>query len=152
MSEFSLKWKPNDLSQAVILSFDQKWNVPISENSFSIVFRKAWPRKRDPRVIYAYLGSPVCQVTARMPIVQWSFEPIEKALEYAQQGLLSADELRKYVGKRGGVFVIRVKEIELAPRPISLERLSSEYGFFPSPSAVLLSGQGETKLSEICGF
>lgn len=152
MSDFELKWKPKDISQAVILSFGQEWSVPINERGFSVVFRKRWPSQRDPQVIYAYIGSPVCQIAARMPIAKWSSEPIESALKYAKRGMLSPDELLKYVGTLDRVFVIKIKEIELAPNPISLQRLSSEYGFFPSPSAVSLSAQGERVLSELCGF
>ena len=152
MSEFKLKWKPEDISQAVILSFGREWSTPIDERGFSVVFRKRWPSQRDPKIIYAYLGSPVCQIAARMPIAKWSSEPIESALDYAKRGMLSPNDLIKYVGNLDRVFVIKIKEIELAPDPISLQRLSSEYGFFPSPSAVSLSVQGERVLSDLCGF
>lgn len=152
MPVFSLKWSEDDPSNSIILCFANSWLQPILNGEFAVVFRKSWPKIRDPKMMFAYVGSPTCEIVARMPLIKWSAESLESALNAVSTGCLTEKELRDYVGDKDQVFVIQIGPIEVASRTIPLSILSEQYGYCPSPAAAAFSGRGEQVLNGLAQF
>lgn len=152
MPIFSLKWTENDPSNSIILCFDRKWLKPIEQATFNVVYRKAWPKRRNPKSIFAYVGTPVSAIVAKLSILQWSLESLDVASRMVTDAELTEQELADYVGAKGQVYVVKIGKILAARKHIPLSVLSGEYGYSPSPAAASLSGEGERILTALGEF
>jgi predicted transcriptional regulator len=157
MADFTLKATQADSSRSIIVSFHSKWDAPLRSGKVSAIFRKAGPRKFTPDWLYAYLNAPVSAIVARIPVTDYRSVSIDDALRLANEGMISEEELRDYAAPRyakpySSLVVYRVGAIEMAASPVTMQLLSSEYGFFASPNFIQLSESGVAILNRLAGF
>lgn len=125
-------------------------------NAFSIVFRKHYPSRTQPRWIYAYCARPVSAIVARMPVKSVQHLPLDEAVKLCCRSMHTEDEIRKYAKSSyrdySKLVVYEVGTIEYASNPISFQSIADDFGFWPSSSFIPLSSEGKRTLDRLAGF
>ncbi len=152
MANFALKWKEDDPSNAIMLTFDSKWLQPLLDHKISYVFRKMGPRQFTPEVIYAYFSTPVSAVAAKCSVTSWESLGIEQAVTLAEKGSISPKDLRLYADNYSELLVIGIGRPIEATNRIEMQFMRKEFGFWPSSTFMPLSTFGCTTLDELGGF
>jgi hypothetical protein len=149
---FALKWAENDPSEAIILSFHSKWRLHLIQGAVSVVFRKMGPSHFSPKTIYAYFGSPIATLDARITVQQASRAPVDEAVNFAGQGLLTPDELRQYAELWSDLLVYQIGDILVAENTIPYSLLQDKYNFYVSSTYTPLSGTGVKVIESLGKF
>jgi len=152
MPRFSLKWTEDDPSRAIILTFHSAWESRIRDGLFRAIFRKMGPRQIEPDTLYAYVARPLSAIIARMSINENVFVPVKQALELSDEGAISKSDLERYAIGYSELLVYRIRQIDLASKPVDYETLAQQYGYFPSSTFIPLSGSGQKVLDSLGGF
>ena len=143
---------PTDSTSAIVISFDAKWKDSISNNSLSVVFRKRGPKSPNLEWIYFYVSAPYSAIIGRGKIDKYESMPIHKALGLFEKGGLSQKELKEYAEGYEFLAVFSLATIETSENPIPLAQLTTELGFKPPQSFVIMSKNGKKQLDKSLGF
>jgi predicted transcriptional regulator len=147
-----LKRIPSDQADAVILTFNHRWEQTLLEKKLDIVFRKQGPSDFIPKLIYAYVSAPRSAIVCRMQIVAYDEMPIAKAVTFADRGCIDVPELKSYAGIDGKLIVMKLGVILAAKSPITFEYLSRNYNYWPSSTFIPLSKSGVAILDDLGEF
>jgi predicted transcriptional regulator len=147
-----LKRTPSDEADAIILTFNHRWEQMLTKGKIEVVFRKQGPSNFTPRLIYAYVSAPTSAIVCRMPVIAYSTMPVAKALEFADRGCIEVDELKSYAGASNSLIVMELGAILVARSPITCEYLSQHYNYWPSSTFIPLSKSGVAILDELGEF
>lgn len=139
-----------DRGNAVIVSFDSKWQACITVGELRAVIRKQEP-KPAPRWMYCYLKRPIGSIIARASIKRLLVVKAEEASEHAQALGMLAEEVRSYVGKRAAC-IYQITGIELTPRSVPVEWLRSTLAIHPPTTHMFLARGTQRQLDEYAGF
>lgn len=150
---FTLKMtKEEDASSSILVPFDHKWEKPMQGQEIKVFFRKRGPKTFMPTSVFVYISSPASKLIGCVDVESFSFMKLDKAAELAADGGLTETELRYYASSYSELAVFRLKQFEQADVPITFEKLSSSYNFFPPQSFVRLSESGKSQLETALGF
>lgn len=150
---FTLKMtKEEDAGSSILVPFDQKWEKPMQEHEIKVFFRKRGPKTFTPTYVFVYITSPASKLIGRVEVESFSFMKLDKAVKLAAEGGLTETELRYYASSYSELAVFQLKRFEQADVPITFEKLSSAYNFFPPQSLVRLSESGKSELETALGF
>lgn len=139
--------------EAIILPFQSRWHDPVVAGQIGAVFRKKGPAAQaTPKWIYAYFGSPISAICAKIELEAIKQVPIDKAVKYCESGMLTEAKLRKYVGNSPSLFVFEIGQCLLPNQPLELDELTQRFGYQPTPSFVALSREGWRQLDRALGF
>ncbi len=152
MARFVLGAKDNEIAAGVICSFDSRWQEQIHSGRVRVVFRKKRLVKSMPEWLYVYLATPVSAITARMRISEASVMTVSDALDLADEGDIPKKSLQKYADVSAVLFVISVRDVEIAKSPIPSSLLASLYAFWPSPNFIRISEAGVKTLDALGEF
>jgi predicted transcriptional regulator len=141
----------NEASEAILVSFDSKWAIPLAAGSISQVFRKRGP-KTPPKWVYVYAGSPTMAIIGRLPVIQLQQLEIEKALHLSKDGCIDKQELVDYAAGYKSLFVFSVGQFQPSHSNVDLRKLKDGYHFSPPQSFLILSHNGKKVLDELCQF
>lgn len=147
-----MKRTPTDSSNAIILTFDSRWRLPLTQGEIRVVFRKMGPTDFIPDTVYAYIASPDSAIVARAPILAYETLGIQDALDLADDGKLSRRELLEYVGEWKHLIVMRLGNLWVADTPITYAHLSEKYNYWPSSTFIPLSATGKNILDKLGKF
>lgn len=148
----TLKCRPDENCDAIVLAFNQKWNDPLLAGKIKVVFRKQGPHCFTPSLMYAYITAPISAIIARMPIISHTSMPTEKAILLATRGDIDVEELRHYAKDLDNLLVTEIGQIAVAKRPITLSYMSANFNFWPSSSFIPLSASGARTLDKLGQF
>ncbi len=149
---FELKRSPEDESNAILLTFDSKWRAPLVTGNIRVVFRKMGPKAFVPDLMYAYVASPDSAIVARMPITSCTAMSLKDAVQLADEGCISPEELIQYAHTWQELIVMHVGAVAVAMEPISYDYLAKEYNYWPSSTFIPLSGNGKKVLDKLGQF
>jgi predicted transcriptional regulator len=149
---FELKRSPEDESNAILLTFDSRWRTSLVTGQVRVVFRKMGPKAFVPDLMYAYVASPDSAIVARMPITSYAAMPLKDAVQLADQGAISAEELIQYAHTWQELIVMHVGAVAVAKAPITYDYLAKEYNYWPSSTFIPLSRTGKTVLDKLGQF
>lgn len=147
-----LKRTVSDQSDAIILTFNQKWNELLTSGRIDVVFRKQGPNDFKPQLIYAYVASPISAIVCRAQITTYQQFPIAQAVEFASRGCIDVEELLRYSGSNSKIITMELGQVFVAASPISCKILSSRYNYWPSSTFIPLSKYGVSVLDELGDF
>ncbi len=149
---FKLKRKLDDESDAIVLTFNQRWLEPLTYGRVSVVFRKSGPTDFTPQLVYAYIAAPTSSIAFRMEITSYSSMPVEATFELADAGAISKSDLKSYAGSNHNLVVMRIGQIFVAELPITCDFLAQNFNFWPSSTYIPLSSAGVATLDELGHF
>ncbi|HCO23466.1 MAG TPA: hypothetical protein DIT97_10555 [Gimesia maris] len=152
MASFTLAATSADDVGGIICSFDSRWQNAIHDGRIKAIFRKKRLAKTPPQWLYVYVGSPVSSITARVPIESVEVMALQDALEIAEEGDISPEELSKYAGAATELFVFKVGAVQVAKVPLGSDKLRADYRFFPSPNFIRLSESGAKTIDRLAKF
>ena len=147
-----LKRIPSDAADAVILTFNHRWEQMLLEKKLDVVFRKQGPADFTPKLIYAYVSAPTSAIVCRVSIVAYDEMPVDKAVTLADRGCIDVSELKSYAGMNGKLIVMELGAILVAKSPITCEYLSQHYNYWPSSTFIPLSKSGVAILDKLGEF
>tara|TARA_R110002072_G_scaffold287242_1_gene452563 strand:- start:4349 stop:4816 length:468 start_codon:yes stop_codon:yes gene_type:complete len=137
---------------SIIVPFNRRWRTPIEKHEIKAVFRKKGPSDADGlRTIYAYVGSPVSAICAKMEVVKTMRLSVEDARNHCEAAKLSVSKLEEYAGGQP-LFVFEIGEITLPKTCLDRHELLTQFGFQPTPSFVALSVAGADALDAALGI
>ncbi len=148
----TLKRSPTDTSDAMMLTFNAKWQGPLLAGEVEVVFRKQGPRGFVPTLMYTYMAAPISAIVARIPISSYAYVATEKAIELADRGSIDSDELRDYAKGLGSLLVMELGRVAVAKYPITYSYMSEHFNFWPSSTYIPLSATGIQLLDELGQF
>lgn len=152
MAKFTLAATGADDVGGVLCSFDSKWLNSIRNGAVKVVFRKKTLAGVAPEWLYAYMGSPVSAITAKMRIESTEVMSLEEALAIANEGAIATEALKAYAGSASVLFAIRVGVVHIASSPVTTVTLSKEFRYFPSPNFIRLSKEGVKTIDRMARF
>lgn len=147
-----LKRTSSDQADAMILSFNHRWYDLLSAGKIDVVFRKRGPQGFTPKLMYAYIATPMSAIAFRMAIKSYELMSVPNALTFTNRGCIESGELRRYAGTASELIVMTISQIFIATVPLTISFLSREYNFWPSATFVPVSHTGVTKLDEVGRF
>ncbi len=142
----------DDVSSAILVPFDGKWEQSIISNKISVFFRKRGPKTFTPQSVFLYIASPRSCLVGRSTIHSFAFMPVGHAAKLAPLGGLTDTELRFYANRYSELAVFQIKQFEPAPTPLTFLQLAGDFGFHPPQSFVRLSGSGMQTLNKSLGY
>jgi predicted transcriptional regulator len=138
-------------AKGLILSFWAEWEQKLTENEIGVVYRKSTAVVPTPSCLYAYLNRPLQKIVGRAAIFEVTKNTLEECLEMGSHSGYSSEDIRTYAGYCS-LYVYHLGKFEVAPIPISVKELATDYGFVPSPQAILLSEDGKRELDARLGY
>jgi len=149
---FKLKRQPNDVSNAIILTFHGKWYLPLIQGDVTLVFRKYLPADFTPSLVYAYVCAPTSAIVARMDVLLYESLPAREVIELAEEGLHSRNELRSYAKDFSELQIMRFGATRVAKNVITQKTLTEKYQFWPASTFIPLSSKGVKTLDSLGSF
>ena len=147
-----LKRTPTDTSDAIMLTFNAKWQGPLLAGEVEVVFRKQGPRGFVPTLMYPYVAAPISAIVARIPIISYASVSAERAIELANRGSIDKDELRDYANGLDSLLVIELGPVAVAKYPITCSYMSEHFNFWPSSTYIPISATGMQRLDKLGQF
>lgn len=141
-----------EASDGVIISFNSKWEPELGLNRIQCVFRKRGPKHIKLKWIYVYIGAPSKLLAGRFSVKKMSVQSIDKCVQLAPKGAISADELREYAKSYDELFVFEVGAFEPTCKDVHYAKLKAKYNYCPPQSFLILSKQGQVELDALCGY
>lgn len=133
--------------KAIVLPFSSRWKEDVTAGHVKVVFRKKGPSARAaPQWAYAYFGSPISAICAKLRLDSIKTLPLHEALQLSRDGLLTEEELENYAGDTGALCVFRVGQCILGEHTVGMTELFEKFGFQPTPSFVAISDEGIRQL------
>jgi len=139
-------------AKGVILSFWAEWEQKLTDNEIGVVYRKSTAVVPTPSYLYAYLNRPLQKIIGRAAISAVTRSTLEECFVMGPQSGYSTEDIRAYAGYFSLLYVYHLGKFEVAPIPISVKELATDYGFVPSPQAILLSEDGKRELDARLGY
>jgi len=138
-------------SNAILVSFDAKWDQVLKSGGVEYIFRKRGPTSKNINWMYVYIGSPEKSLIGRLPILQLDLMTTDTASNLASRGELSRRELEEYAGNYASLFVYHVGTLEPFQTPMAYKDLKQKYEFNPPQSFLYVSKAGQNELaSQFC--
>jgi len=142
----------DDRSEAIILSIDSKWSVPLLSGSLQCVIRKRLPISSYPRFVYFHAKSPLSAIIGRAEIVEIRRAPLAFLLHSQVALQIDAERIESYVGNSTEAGWLKFRAMEATKRTVGLARLRSELEYFPPQSFAFVSRKSLPIIDEMCGF
>ena len=142
----------NELSSAIVVSFDARWLEPISNRRVRLVLRKRVPRSMSPDLMYIYINSPASILLARARIRSIFSISQNEALKRSDEFQLTAEEIKRYFHEATEVGAYALGSVEVAARPPSLEWLRRRLTFNPPQSFFFLAPAAQKLIDEHAEF
>jgi predicted transcriptional regulator len=124
------KYNKFSKTPSVIFSFKHRWYDPIINGDVGVFFRKRGPNK-TPSHVLVYLGAPVSSIISISEVQKITHVDLSTALELAELGCISEDELKNYVGETGLVSAIFIKNHIKFDKALSISDLRKILNFHP---------------------
>lgn len=140
--------KPEEQSDAIILSFEERWEQSLVGNKISCVFRKRAPTKNDIKWMYVYVGSPRKAIIGKYEIKEIELLNVDAAVDLAVLGGLTKSELLDYAEDYSQIYLFSVQEFMKADKYADLDILKGKYKFTPPQSYLILSDFGKNELNK----
>lgn len=140
------------LSTGIVVSFDARWLVPISEGRISLVLRKRVPQSASPEWMYIYVNSPASFLLARAPIKKILTLSLAEALKRRNELVLTNDEINSYLQGSVAVGAYELGRIEIARNPLRLSWLHQNMTFNPPQSFFFLASDAQSFIDQHAGL
>ena len=138
-------------AKGLILSFWAEWEQKLTDNEIGVVYRKNTAVVPTPSYLYAYLNRPLQKIIGRAAISEVTKNTLEECLEMGPLSGYAGEDIRAYAGYCS-LYVYHLGSFEVAPTPFGVKDLAKDYGFVPSPQAILLSEDGRRELDKRLGY
>lgn len=142
----------DDASDAIIVSFESRWESIFCESKLTGFIRKRLPKSLPVKFVYAYFGSPSCRIALRALVLRIEEVAVESVLSNSVSLCISKDEILDYCGASPTIGLCTIKKIQLAPKPLGLAKLKTRLTFFPPQSFVILSRTAKAEIDKLAGF
>jgi len=126
-------------SDAVLVSFDSRWEHSIKNGDLKAFIRKRLPKTLTPKWIYAYCGSPVAAILARFRVNRVTEVSSSDAVKSASRLGMKAVDVSSYCKGRSTIGYCEVMEMQKADKPMTLVKIRSLMSFHPPQSFIILS-------------
>jgi predicted transcriptional regulator len=139
----------DDPAHSVIFSFFEKWEAPLRSGKVSVFFRKRFPRELPNRV-YFYIGAPRMAIIGSAAVKSIELISSHHALSLAERGVISQEELSRYLRGRDSVGAIHIGDFDFFPRPACLGEITRTMVFSP-PQNFQKIQSGDEQILEAIG-
>ena len=143
---------PDQQCGVVVVSFDDTGAKPIQAGLAKCVIRKRVPKTTAAEWLYVYVNSPVCAIVARAAISKVDSVSLRAALNLSKDLCLSPDAITQYFEGADSVGIYRLKHIEIASKPPTLEWLRDQMIFHPPQSFLFLSVTAKKIIDSAASF
>ena len=144
--------RPEEQSEAIVVSFGAEWQEHLLAKDFSVVIRKRVPKAATFKWLYFHINAPVSAICARAPIVKISTETTTHALALAKKINLSPTEISSYIGTDTTIGCYTLGSFQFAPKPISISDLSARMVYHPPQSFFILSKEAKRIVDQLAAF
>lgn len=142
----------DDASNAVIVSFESRWESIFCEKRLSGFIRKRLPKSVPVEFVYAYFGSPSCRIALRAKVLKIEEVPVAKIQSNTTSLCISKNEVADYCFGSPTIGLCTVGKIQIARYPISLAKLKTRLAFFPPQSFLILSHYAKAEIDKLAVF
>lgn len=143
---------PDDRSNAVILSFGEKWADPIKRRATTWVIRKRVPLVTKPEFVYFHVNAPVSAIIARGRVGTIERVSANFAAEHHQCLEMTKSDILAYVGNAPTIGLFKFDRIEIAPKPATILELTELLEYFAPQSFSFISRAALPIIDKACGF
>jgi predicted transcriptional regulator len=143
--------RPQEQSDAIVVSFRADWYAHIQNNDFTVVIRKQIPKMRPFQWLYFHLNKPISGICARAPILQTFRATSNEVLGLAAEIKLTAAEIKNYLWKDATVGCYRLGTIESFRRPLPIKEIANFLKYQPPQNFVILSKQAKELIDIMAG-
>ena len=139
-------------SDAILVSFDARWDSLLREGKVRAVIRRRVPKSNSPAWLYFYVKSPVAKVIGRAGITRIQSLSPRAIMAQAEPLQLSRAEISDYCAGYSSVGFVALGPVELGDLRAGLEELRAAGDFFPPQSFTYLSLEGQCFLDRALGI
>lgn len=139
-------------SDAIVVSFDNKWHEKIKEGVFSAIIRRRVPTALQPRWLYFHVNSPIKAICGRAEIRSVKKVDRASAASFTKELALSVSEIELYIGDRETVGIYEIGAIELSIEDLSTSKLAESLLYYPPESYLSLSSSAKAIIDRLGEF
>jgi predicted transcriptional regulator len=144
--------RPEEMSDAIVVSFEAKWQEKLDSQLVDIVIRKRVPKDRSFRWIYFHINSPVSSICGRARIVRIGNLSSHDILAFSDRIGLTEKEILSYIDGRDEIAFYEINKFDGGSKPGKISDLNQYIRYTPPQSFVILSNFSKKKIDSICGF
>lgn len=144
--------KPEEQSDAIVVSFGSEWHEHLTASRFSVVIRKRIPKSAGFKWLYFHVNNPVSAICARAPIEKIFSAKPKAVVALAKKINLTPAEISAYIGNDTSMGCYQLGAIQIAPKPATSATLSERLAYFPPQSFFILSSKAKAIIDQMAGF
>ncbi len=141
-----------EMSDAIVVSFEAKWQEKLDSQLIDIVIRKRVPKNKSFRWIYFHINSPVSSICGRARIVRIGNISSHDILEFSDRIGLNQKDIISYIDGEDKIGFYEINEFDKGRRAANISDLNQYIKYTPPQSFVILSNFSKKKIDSICGF
>src|SRR5665213_2310744 len=126
--------KPEEQSDAIVVSFGPEWHEHLNANRFSVVIRKRVPKATTFKWLYFHVNSPIGAICARAAISKIFTATTKEAVTLAKKIKLSPSEITTYIGNETTIGCYELGKFQFATKPITTSALAAYMVYHPPQS------------------
>ncbi len=144
--------KPEEQSDAIVVSFGSEWQEHLNAKRFSVVIRKRVPKSASFKWLYFHINNPVSAICARAPIDKIFSANPKEVIALAKKINLTPAEISSYIGNDTTMGCYALGAFQFASKPVTSATLAERLAYYPPQSFFILSGAAKVIIDQMAGF